>query len=45
MNIISQVYVRNALDKALEYPYCEENADKKRILAKFENELIKHGYL
>lgn len=35
----------NALNKALEYPYCEGNEDKKRILAKFENELIKNGYL
>jgi len=35
----------DALEKALEYPYCEGNSDKKRILARFENELIMKGYL
>lgn len=35
----------NNLEKDLEYPNCEGNADKNRILARFENELIMRGFL
>ena len=35
----------NKLEKDLEYPNCEGYADKNRILAKFENELIMRGFL
>ena len=33
----------NKLEKDLEYPNCEGNADAKRILAKAQNELIMRG--
>ena len=33
----------NKLEKELEYPNCEGNADAKRILAKAQNDLIMRG--
>lgn len=33
----------NKLEKDLEYPKCEGNADAKRILARAQNELIMRG--
>jgi hypothetical protein len=35
----------NILQEDLRYPYCEGNADAKRILARAENELIMRGIL
>jgi len=35
----------NKLEKDLEYPNCEGYADKNRILAKAQNELIMWGML
>lgn len=35
----------NNLEKALEYPNCEGNADAKRILARAQSELIMWGIL
>lgn len=35
----------NKLEKDLEYPNCEGNADKVRILAEFERQLRARGFL
>jgi hypothetical protein len=35
----------NELERQLQYPNCEGTADTNRILAKFQNDLIKDGVI